>query len=1304
MHWLSRGAEALVRKLAENREKKCEFDFDVVVVGSGYGGAVAAYRLAAEGYSVCILERGEEYVPGEFPNDLSNLPRHVRVERSDRPGITGQRDGLFNIRLHGHVTTLVGNALGGTSQINANVALRADPDLFRAQCWPEPLRSQKDPLSEYYGIVEKVLGVAPYPNASEKAQQLARLVEPLNEHFRKQTHPREPAEAGFCRPPLTINYEADKASSAGVRQPACTGCGDCVTGCNVGAKNTLTMNYLPLARRHGAEIFTSATVIAVEPRSPDRCAKVFFAYTDQDLGDLFTLQHSQWDEVKEGRFEVRARFVVLAAGTLGSTEILLRSRDQLKMLNASPRLGHGFSGNGDGVHVGFDQDRRVNGVGWGATKPGSDPPGPSIVGVLDVRRGLPFGEGLLIQDGILPGAIAGAVHQLLTTAATAAQLDSRSMKREAARSDALAVSAEALAHTQVYLAMGHDTASGTVRLQHGRGFVDWPDALEQSALARQKTYLDLTKKALGAVYMPHPTVDLLPEALSSTLYGPPVRGSAIIVHPLGGCPMGEGFDSAVVDHRGAVFDGASNDSTYDSLYVWDGSIAPCSLGVNPMLTIAALAERAFSMLIPEIKRRHPRRATLAGQGIDFRGVKPPPEEDRRVAICLKETMRGTLRWRGRRDAPAVEKGEAEAALQLEMRIDDLEQFLRCPAHRITDVSGFLNMPALSAEPIRVRGTIDFLPPARIRWYSRVWRTLSGLIAWYRKRGRDDVWQMLRGTSGTDWRKTLTSVWGMLHIAYHASERRELRYDLGLESAKNAWRLTGKKKVQYTADSNLWHSLLRLPVKIRRTGRLRSVANGVLQLDMIALSEDDVPQVTRAADLPHALLALGGLGLFMLRVAVKAHLWDFRAPDYRKHSAPLPSENALLCEHVEFAGETVDAERHWFRVPATGKPGEPATFLLALTRFRTRQRRTYERDARGAPVLLLHGYAQSSLAFVCEELKEDLVRHLLKQNFDVWLLDYRTSTALPSGRAQCLLDDVAAHDIPAAVRCILDRTRRKPRVFGHCMGAATLAMSLLAGRLKNGNGESLISAAVFSQVPPFIVGGYYSQYRRQLAAFFRDVVGLDNVTLAADDAATGWEVLMDRLFATLPVEIAEAPYREGEPELCPHEHDRRVPRTDIATCKRVAGFIGPLYLHANVTVAHPLMHRYFGWGSISVLAQIAKFFEYERLVTADGGNAYVTDDNIARTLDMPIALLHGDRNQVFAFESATRTKDRLNKIREGSCTLLTIGNDRHYAHFDCLIGDEAYLDIFPSVSQFLREPPGLEAAASAPAPKEVVVEA
>jgi cholesterol oxidase len=256
MRWLSEGAELLTQRIIEHQQK-CDAAgkkgdpmppplYEAVVVGSGYGGAVAALRLAKSGLRVCVLERGEEKLPGEFPNDMGDLPGHIRMERLDRPGVMGRRDGLFDLRLHGKVTTLVGNALGGGSQINANVAMRADPEVFRDARWPSELRTTYDALDSYYTRVEDMLGVSPYTAPCYKADQLARLLQPLNRHLRKTHWTGEvQPQARYYRPPLAVNFSERPTNAHGVEQKKCTGCGDCVTGCNVGAKNTLTTNSLP---------------------------------------------------------------------------------------------------------------------------------------------------------------------------------------------------------------------------------------------------------------------------------------------------------------------------------------------------------------------------------------------------------------------------------------------------------------------------------------------------------------------------------------------------------------------------------------------------------------------------------------------------------------------------------------------------------------------------------------------------------------------------------------------------------------------------------------------------------------------------------------------------------------------------------------------------------------------------------------------------------------------------------------------------------------------------------------------------
>lgn len=1294
MRRLSKKVEALVACIerAQREDPGWTPEYDVVVIGSGYGGAVAACRFAEAGRSVCLLERGSEYLPGEFPNSIANLPGHLRLHRAGGSKLTGKPDGLFDLRAHRGVTVLVGNALGGTSQINANVALRADPAVLRDARWPRELRETHDPLDAWYTAVEDMLGTSPYPESkfSIKAEQLARLAEPLSEHLRRRdwTDGDAAPQARFYKPPLAVNFERlpQGINRFGVPQQPCVGCGDCVTGCNYAAKNTLTMNYLPRAATCGAQLYCGASVIALEHQVVDDrpAATVYFSYSDVDWSAGFAdgIESVKFDLSHPSIFRVKARVVVLAAGTLGSTEILLRSR-QLGRLNVSPRLGAGFSGNGDALGFGFAQDATVNGIGWGADQaryrdpgmPDLSAPGPSIVGVLDARSGLPPRDGVLIQDGIVPGAIAHLTHEMLATTATLARLDRFNVSCPG--EDPLALSDEALRRTQTYLFMGHDDAGGTMALEQGRVTVRWPGVLTQPVAAREDAYLGLARHALGAVALRNPMTHLLPAELEDVLSGPPLEGNALVVHPLGGCAMGDDFERGVVDHRGALFDGSTPTSVYGSIYVWDGSIVPGSLGANPFLTIAALAERAAAKLIDELDhtqeqpRPAPRPAPCAATREEHDARATPAFEspgEAQVAVRLQETLRGEL-------APAAGAKPWLAALQIKMTVPDLLGLLRDPAHPITNIGGALNIPALDAEhDLEIRsGSVGVLvhKPG-----FAAWRTLRALCTWLVKRGLAETLRNLRDRIAGK-RKSLGVLhlaWQALKLASHAGEIREMRYLLRLRGKDGrAFSLEGVKTLHYACDANLWKSLTQLQVTLCEGDGGAELARGVLELDLVDLSERDMPQLLAARDLPNALLALASYPLYFLRAILQIHLWDFRAPDYpsRTLHTPIESQRPLFVNRIRLRGGAIPGERHWLQVPA--RAGQTDVKLpIALTRFRAPR-------GNGVAALLLHGFAQSSCAFVAEPLKEDLARHLLLKGYDVWLLDYRTSTALPSGREQCSLDEVAQFDIPAAMSFIqntIAKEGRQPRIvaIGHCMGAATLAMSMLAGWLSGRDSDGCVrvppEAIVLSQVPPFIVGGVYSQFRRQLAAFLRDVVGVKSFNLAADDGANAWETLMDRLFATLPLAAG-----------CPHSGDLQE-----GTCHRVSGIIGPLYLHENLHEVHRHLDRYFGWASISVFSQIAKFFEYERLVSGEGGNIYVNDDNIHNHLRLPILLLHGEKNLVFDKESAWRTRRQLWRVigADYAARNYRLKFIRGYAHFDCIAGDNAHRDVFPLISDFLEE--------------------
>src|SRR5262245_54730981 len=283
--------------------------YDAVVVGSGYGGGVAAARLARAGKRVAVLERGREIPVGEFPRRLSDLRNDLQL--SGRQTQLGSPTGLYDVRLGDDMHVLVGCGLGGGSLINAGVALRPDARVFADPAWPRELAH--DPLlDEGYRQARRWLRPARDPAAHERskfkalgAAGVALGVEPV-------------------AAPVTVSF-VESVNPADIVQPACTLCGDCCGGCNVGAKNTVALTYLPDAVRHGAQVFTRAMVRYLA-QDGNGCWRVHFQ-----------VQSGAEEAGADAVGSVSAAIVVLAAGTLGSTEILLRSRE--RGLAVSDRLG-----------------------------------------------------------------------------------------------------------------------------------------------------------------------------------------------------------------------------------------------------------------------------------------------------------------------------------------------------------------------------------------------------------------------------------------------------------------------------------------------------------------------------------------------------------------------------------------------------------------------------------------------------------------------------------------------------------------------------------------------------------------------------------------------------------------------------------------------------------------------------------------------------------------------------------------------------------------------------------------------------
>jgi choline dehydrogenase-like flavoprotein len=598
--WLSQGFEDLLYHLGPRQSAPADtYDFDVVIVGSGYGGAIAAEQLAGridketgEEVRLCVLERGREYLSGMFPVSEAQLPGHLRITAANGPKIRGIVDGLFDMRVGPDVCALLANGLGGGSLINAGVMLRPSREVLSSDAWPGKLRGA-DVLSNYYDEAEKLLTSVQESRFNHFGE---RPVETVPLKFRALSG------LGGKPVPLSIAIEGGK-NAAGIELEKCIRCGDCATGCNHHAKNSLDQNCLVMARRKGAQIFCGATVLKLErleePR-PERPLgmpwqgwKLHVVHTDPDLR-------------RRGRpCELAARRVILAAGTFGSTEILLRSRSPT--LRFSRCLGQRFSTNGDLLAVAYNQDKRVNAVALETDAFCQREIGPTITGMIDQREA----EGVAIQEFAIPGALRRLFVESFAIAHTfyrLAQPGDRHFHRSG-KPDPCGVSKEAIDKTQVFGLMGDDGAAGTLQLVPGctDDCTDGAIRVHWSSLrdALGTTVFDVEARLLkrlvensgqGGEVLPNPVWRLLPSGLESIVDIP--RGPALTVHPLGGCSMADSIRYGVVDDCGRVFnpDKAAEDGHYDDLVVLDGSVIPRALGINPALTIAAVTLRAVGEL------------------------------------------------------------------------------------------------------------------------------------------------------------------------------------------------------------------------------------------------------------------------------------------------------------------------------------------------------------------------------------------------------------------------------------------------------------------------------------------------------------------------------------------------------------------------------------------------------------------------------------------------------------------------------------------------------------------------------------
>lgn len=533
------------------------FDYDVLVVGSGFGGAVSALRLTEKGYRVGVLEAGRRFTPRTLPKNSWDLKNYLWAPALGLYGI--QR-----VHLLGKVMVLAGAGVGGGSLNYANTLYVPPAAFFEDRQWAG-ITDWQDELRPYYDQATRMLGVRLNPTTTPSDAHLKAAAEAMGVGDTFHLAPvgvffgdgRDADGTAKAEPGGTV---ADPYfGGEGPARKACTECGECMTGCRHGAKNTLTENYLHLAEKAGAVIHPMTTVLSVteDPHAPGGGHRVEVVPTHRRRAKPRT---------------IRARHVVVAAGTYGTQTLLHRMKDEGRLPRLSDRLGELTRTNSEGLVGAQTSDRRYR------RKHGTKPD---------------FTKGVAITSSIHPDA-STHIEPVRYGKGSNAMGSLTILQVPYAKRRVLAWLTNVVRHPTI---AGRSLSNRKWSERTIIGLV--MQSLDNSLTAYRKPSgigkgLLTARQGHGA---PNPT-QIAEATQAATLLAEEINGFAgsnigelmgtpLTAHFLGGCPIGASAEEGVIDpyHRLHGHPGIS---------VVDGSAVSANLGVNPSLTITAQAERAMS--------------------------------------------------------------------------------------------------------------------------------------------------------------------------------------------------------------------------------------------------------------------------------------------------------------------------------------------------------------------------------------------------------------------------------------------------------------------------------------------------------------------------------------------------------------------------------------------------------------------------------------------------------------------------------------------------------------------------------------
>jgi cholesterol oxidase len=537
-----------------------QFDFDFVVIGSGFGGSVAAYHLAEKGYRVAVMEMGRRWTPENLPRTSWSLHRWFW-----RPKL-GLR-GFFNIRYFRHVTILHGCAVGGGSITYATTLLRPPERVWDSGSWVG-LTDWKSEMPRHYDAVSRMLGVVENT-----------ILGPAD-HLLKAAAQEIGMGHTFYRTSVAI-FQAPDGEAGGKTYPdpffggegpartTCIGCGGCMMGCQHGAKNTLDLNYLYLAEKRGTRIFAETKVVDVKPLNNSA--------DGADGYEVHTVSSTALFRRTPKRFTCRG--VVFSGSSLGTTELLFHLKDKGSMPRVSDQLGNHVRTNSESllaVRIPKSRD--------------------------DLSKGVAIGSGIYVDEHTHIEAVrypSGSDTMSMLTTILTGGVPGRERIALWLRNLVVALLRHPFRTLRILQPFGWarenvvllcmQAVEGDLRMVWRRPWF-WPFHKSLAShgekvptyIPRANEFAETFARLTGGTAM-----SMIPEILFN------IPGTA---HCLGGCVIGKSPEHGVVDYRHRLFG-------YKNAYVCDGSVVAANLGVNPSLTITALAERAMEFIPPAAEAR-----------------------------------------------------------------------------------------------------------------------------------------------------------------------------------------------------------------------------------------------------------------------------------------------------------------------------------------------------------------------------------------------------------------------------------------------------------------------------------------------------------------------------------------------------------------------------------------------------------------------------------------------------------------------------------------------------------------------------